>query len=65
MPVILPMVMDTNFISFVEMKNEGVKFKRVDSALSDALTDGEASKEDTQTLCELFKKALGNDELKN
>ena len=62
--VILPMVMDTHFISFVEMKNEGVKFKRVDSALSDALTDGEASKEDTQTLCELFKKALGNDELK-
>lgn len=62
--VILPMVMDTHFISFVEMKNDGVKFKRVDSALSDALTDGEASKEDAEGLCELFKAALGKDELK-
>ena len=64
--VILPMVMDTHFISFVEMKNEGVKFKRIDSALSDALTDkdaGEASDSDA-ALCEDVKKALGSDELK-
>lgn len=63
--VILPAVMDTHFISFVEMKNEGVKFHRIDSALSDALTDNENADEATDAaLCEDVKKALGNDALK-
>lgn len=64
--VLLPMVMDTHFISFIEMKNEGVKFRRIDSALSDSLTDksSEEDKDADAALCEDVKKALGNDELK-
>lgn len=64
--VILPMVMDTHFISFIEMKNEGVKFHRIDSALSDALTDkgAEENADSDAALCEDVKKALGSDELK-
>lgn len=64
--VMLPMVMDTHFISFIEMKNEGVKFHRIDSDLSDALTETDSgdSKDSDSALCDGVKKALGNDELK-
>lgn len=62
--VILPAVMDTHFISFLEMKNEGVKFKRIDSAISDALTDSDAANDQSEQLCELFKNALKDDSLK-
>ncbi len=33
--VVLPSMMDTHFISLVEMKQTGVKFKRIDSAIND------------------------------
>ena len=64
--VMLPMVMDTHFISFIEMKNEGVKFHRIDSDLSDALTETDSgdSKDSDSALCDDVKKALGNEELK-
>jgi molecular chaperone HtpG len=62
--VLLPMTMDTHFISFVEMKNEGVKFKRIDSALSDALTEQQDAEEDDSALCEDVKKTLGEESLK-
>lgn len=62
--VILPMVMDTHFISFMEMKNGEVKFKRVDAALSDSVTEEKASEEQTEELSDIFKKALENEELK-
>ena len=62
--VILPMVMDTHFISFMEMKNTDVKFKRVDAALSDSLTDENASAEISEELIDIFKKALEKEELK-
>ncbi|MBQ2670610.1 MAG: molecular chaperone HtpG, partial [Clostridia bacterium] len=39
--VVLPSMMDTHFISFVEMKNEGVKFKRIDSAIDDISENAE------------------------
>ncbi len=56
--VMLPAVMDTHFISFMEMKEQGVKFKRIDSAVS-----GDTEK-DCTALADIFKKALGDDELK-
>lgn len=62
--VILPMVMDTHFISFMEMKNEGVTFKRIDAALSDALTEKSDSVENDDALIDDVKKALNNEELK-
>ena len=63
--VILPTLMDTHFISFVETKEDGVKFKRIDSKLSDSLTENtpENAEEDNK-VCELFKNNLNNEELK-
>lgn len=62
--VMLPAVMDTHFISFLEMKNEGLKFKRIDSAISDALTNTDADKDSNEGIVELFKTNLGIEELK-
>jgi len=46
------------------MKEQGVKFARIDSDLSDALkTDEVASESDTKNLEEIFKKALSNEKL--
>ena len=61
--VILPTMMDTHFISFIEMKEEKVKFKRIDSALSEisnSVLDDESSKE----LADLFKSELNDETLK-
>lgn len=65
--LILPSMMDTHFISFIEMKNEGVKFKRIDSAITDVAGDEEKddkTKEADQKLIERFKKEIGDDTLK-
>lgn len=60
--VILPTMIDNPFISFTESKNENVKFKRVDSALSSALKkEGEKQND---TVINLFKEAIGDDKLK-
>lgn len=60
--VILPAMIDSPFISFVESKNSDVKFKRIDSSLASSLTN--ESKEKSEELTELFKKAIGDDKLK-
>jgi len=63
--VILPTIMDTHFISFVESQENGVKFKRIDSNLSDNLTENTPENDESdKKLCEMFKKNLGNEELK-
>lgn len=63
--LILPTMMDTHFISFLEMKETDVKFKRIDSVISDNLkNDTESNEESDGKLIELFKENLGNDELK-
>ncbi len=63
--VILPAMIDTHYISFVESKEEGVKFQRIDSAVSDSLTsENSLSEEDINKLCEMFKNNLSNEELK-
>ncbi len=61
--VILPTMMDTHFISFIEMKEQKIKFKRIDSALSDisdSVLDDDASKD----IIDLFKAELNDDTLK-
>lgn len=52
-------MMDTQFMSFIEMKNENVKFKRVDSNVSD-LSDSEEKQDDDNNakLIELVKKSV-------
>ncbi len=63
--VYLPTMIDTHFMSFIESKEQGVKFMRVDSKISDELTNNEEiSEETTNLLTEKFKKCLGKEELK-
>ena len=63
--VFLPTMMDTHFISFIEMKESGVKFKRIDSSLADDLTDkNEENEEKNSALIEKVKGFIGKDDLK-
>ena len=65
--VMLPTMMDTHFISFIEMKQSGVKFKRIDSAINDISNSeekDEAAKEQDEKLIEKFKNEIGDESLK-
>ena len=59
--VILDSTIDNNFISFIEYKEMGTKFNRIDSDLSDVLKDKdkEANKEENEKITELFKNVVG------
>ncbi len=62
--VILKDNIDQPFISQLEAKNEGVKFKRIDDELSDSFTEElseDESKDLTDKLTDAFKKALERD----
>ena len=67
--VILKHNIDTPFMQQLEMKNEGVKFKRIDADVTDAMKAKE-SKKDTEkfesaakNIAELLKKALKREKL--
>lgn len=65
--LVLPTMMDTHFISFVEMKQADVKFKRIDSAINDISDEGEkdeAAKAEDEKLIEKFKEKIGDESLK-
>lgn len=66
--VILNSTIDNHFISFLEMNENGVKFNRIDSDLSETLKSAEdkneTSGEFNQDLEKLFKENLENDKLK-
>lgn len=59
----LPTVMDTHFISFLETKNSEVKFKRIDSVISDE-QETEKDEEKDKELAEKFKARINDDTLK-
>lgn len=59
--VMLPAVMDTHFISFLEMKNPNVKFKRIDSALSE-ISQGDG--ENVEEISNIFKNVINDESLK-
>ncbi|MDO4326911.1 MAG: molecular chaperone HtpG [bacterium] len=67
--VILKHNIDSPFITHLEQKNEGVKFQRIDSDLTDSFKeetkeeDAEKAKADEESLTEIFRKALNNDKL--
>ena len=65
--VVLPSMMDTHFISLVEMKQTGVKFKRIDSAINDISDNTEkddSTKEQEEKLIEKFKNEINDHTLK-
>ena len=62
--LILPTMMDTHFISFLEMKQNDVKFARIDSALSQTVEDGEKDEEKNNSLIEKFKAKINDESLK-
>ena len=64
--VILKHNIDTPFISHLEMKNEKIRFQRIDADLTEDFvesTDEAELKEATDSLTDIFRKALGNDKL--
>lgn len=61
--VVFDSIIDINFISFLEYSDTGLKFKRID-ADTDAIKSQESNEIDIDKIAELFKKAVGNDELK-
>ena len=64
--VILDHNIDTSFITQLEQRNEKYKFMRIDADVTEPLKDetsGEDLKNETDTLTEVFKKALNNDKL--
>ena len=57
---------DTPFITHVEQKKENVRFQRIDADVTDTFkeeTSADELKESTDTLTELFRKALGKEKL--
>lgn len=65
--VILTSMIDNHFIQFLEMKESGIKFSRVDSDLSETMKESGEGNEETglkESLESLFKEALSNDKLK-
>ncbi|MBO5059741.1 MAG: molecular chaperone HtpG [Clostridia bacterium] len=63
--VILPTMMDTHFISFAEMKEEGVKFKRIDSSISENVAENQETDEEfNNKLIEIFKEDISDEALK-
>ncbi len=57
----LPYAIDSHFISFAEYKNSEYKFKRIDSSIEDAI---HKNAETDETLAQLFKKAIGDENMK-
>lgn len=68
--VYLNNIIDTHFISFLEMNEGSVKFKRVDSDISESLKDiqekgdKKADKKTDKALEKLFKEAIDKDDIK-
>ena len=60
--VILDCTIDNNFITFLEYKESGVRFKRVDSDLSDVLKDKDEEKDEKadEEIVNFFKEKIGD-----
>jgi len=64
--VLLMHNIDQPFVSYLEHKNENVKFMRIDSDLNDTFkdtSDENVSEELNTILCDMFKKSLNKDKL--
>ncbi|MBO5742926.1 MAG: molecular chaperone HtpG [Clostridia bacterium] len=56
--VLLNNMIDNHFISLLEYKLSGIKFKRVDSYVSESIKGTETAEEDQEKLTDVFKKLL-------
>ena len=61
--VILTHNIDSPFVTQLEQRNEHVKFQRIDADLTEAFKQGAASEDEVTTLTEIFRNALGKEEL--
>ena len=65
--VIMHHNIDSPYLQHLEQKREDLKFERIDADVTGSMKSEEADEEklkaDTETLAELFKKAIGNDKL--
>jgi len=62
--IVLDTPIDPHFISFLEMKNEGVRFQRVDSDLPDDLKgEGDLEEDALETVTAAFRRATGKENL--
>lgn len=64
--VILDHAIDTSFITQLEQRNENYKFCRIDADVTDSMveeTSEDELKAETETLTEVFRKALNNEGL--
>ncbi|QFJ53493.1 molecular chaperone HtpG [Pseudobutyrivibrio xylanivorans] len=64
--VILDHAIDTSFITQLEQRNENYKFCRIDADVTDTMVEETAEdelKSETETLTEVFRKALNNEGL--
>ena len=62
--VILDTRLDVPYVSFLESHNDGVKFTRIDSDISEILKDENEVKLDDEALTKLFKDKLANEDIK-
>ncbi len=64
--LVMPSVMDTHFISFMEMKmnDGGVKFERIDSSVADAIGEKAEESDDNTSIINEFKKQINDEDLK-
>ena len=60
----LPTMMDTHFISFMEMKNQEVKFKRIDSVLCEDSNEDNKDEERDTKIIEKVKARINDETLK-
>lgn len=63
--VLLPEMIDTAFIGFLEQKEEGIKFTRIDADLTDEFRDKDGAPESSisDKLVDLFRTVLKDDKL--
>lgn len=62
--VVLDTRLDVPYVSFLEAYSGGVRFERIDSAVSEMLKSDKEAEIDTESLENLFKEALKKDDLK-
>ncbi len=62
--LIMPVMLDSHFITFIESKNTDVKFESIDADITNALSSDEEQTDSNDELIETIKKSLGNEALK-
>lgn len=62
--VVLDTKLDVPYVSFLEAYSGGVKFERIDSAVSEMLKSDTETTIDTEAIENLFKSSLGKDDVK-